>query len=178
MLVALLVLFGFKLTLWPNFYDKPWNTQQCSTHKWTSAQSQTVSSVSRVPFTQKEVLLPPSLSVSPGRLCNTVPSSSFLLTTKTLFYSVLFFLLSILRCLILHMILGQWEEGHIAPSLSHAAEIYELHTHWFCSYLVLLQCIAVVSLWPIGKGLLFYYYTKHSEDEIMFFVPRRPYLQN
>lgn len=60
---------------------------------------------------------PPSSSMSPGRLCNAVPSSSFLLTTKTLFYSILFFFLSSLRRLILHMILGQWEAGHTGCGL-------------------------------------------------------------
>lgn len=126
---------------------------------------------------------PPSSSMSPGRLCNAVPSSSFLLTTKTLFCSILFFFFSSLCRLILHMILGQFEAGHTGCGLQYlstqlqSTRFTHTHTHWFCSYLVLLQCVAAVSLWPIGKGLLFHSYTKHSEGEIMFFVPKKTYLQ-
>ena len=61
-------------------------------------------------------LLPPLLCPW-GRLCNTVPSSSFFQTTKTLSYFILFSFPSIsvelLLCLILHMTWGRQEAEHI-----------------------------------------------------------------
>lgn len=115
---------------------------------------------------------PPSSSASPGRLCNTVPSSSFLRTTKHCF--ILFYFssppsqrsyYSALFCI--------WPGGdgrrntlavddNVFP---HSWNLWASHFSgcgfaaiWFCCSTAEWRRV-VLSLWPIGDSCICYYYT-------------------
>lgn len=119
---------------------------------------------------------PPSSSVSPGRLRNKVPSSSFLLTTKTLFYSILFPPPPSYSALFCTWPGGDGKRDTLAVDnnvFPHSWNLRASHVSgggfaaiWFCCGTSKYSRV-VLSLWHIDKGLLCYYYIKHSEDVVM-----------